>query len=236
MKYIHYYDSSADYNQNINNDYTEPFVGLVKESSKGIKYYNNHRNNWFNYIEYVDLGLPSGTLWATMNIGAKKITEVGNKFAWGEIIPNVGGSYDNYKWGTSDTNITKYNETDGKYILDDEDDAAYVMFGQGWSLPTPDDWVELHNTSYCGWNSYGTIGNIYISKINNKSILIPYISSSNNHDIDLWSSYGYQGSQCYYANILEYGVFSGNASASVKYAHKYTLYPIRPVRHSTQVS
>ena len=234
MHYIHSYDSSAEYNQNINLDYNEPFVALVKDSPKGTKYYNNHRNNWFNYIEYVDLGLPSGTLWASMNVGAKNLGAVGDTFAWGEIAPKTTGDWSNYKWGTSQTNITKYNETDGKYILDNEDNVAYVMFGQDWSIPTPDDWVELHNTNYC---TRGTVGNgvkTFTSTANGNVLCIPANTSSG--DIALWSSVGYQGSQCYYANVLTYGVFSGNISASVKYAYRYVPYPIRPVCHVVQLS
>ena len=33
--------------------------------------------------EYVDLGLPSGTLWATRNVGADKPEDIGDYFAWG---------------------------------------------------------------------------------------------------------------------------------------------------------
>ena len=44
---------------------------------------------------YVDLGLPSGTLWATCNVGAETPEEYGNYFAWGEIETK-----DYYDWNT----------------------------------------------------------------------------------------------------------------------------------------
>ena len=51
-----------------------------------------------NGHEYVDLGLPSGTLWATCNVGASKPEEYGNHFAWGETSPKEDYTWDTYQW------------------------------------------------------------------------------------------------------------------------------------------
>lgn len=75
--------------------------------------------------EWIDLGLPSGTLWATCNIGANKPEEYGDYFAWGEVSSKKVYSNDNYKW----SDYSKYNETDNKTELEPEDDAAYVNWG-----------------------------------------------------------------------------------------------------------
>lgn len=48
--------------------------------------------------EYVDLGLPSGTLWATYNVGATSPYEKGDYFAWGEVEPREDFSWENYKF------------------------------------------------------------------------------------------------------------------------------------------
>ena len=96
---------------------------------------------------YVDLGLPSGTLWATSNL------EAGNSkghahFAWGETMPmsytSVGQEViANYKfWGT-DGKMSKYCSTDHLTVLDDDDDAATVHWGEGWRIPTIEEWKEL---------------------------------------------------------------------------------------------
>ena len=108
-------------------------------------------------LEAVDLGLPSGTKWANMNVGATSVTETGLHFAWGETTgygsdPSDGRSFDweSYEW--SDVNVTtqkrmkKYNETDGKTILDPEDDAATVNWGSDWRMPTSEEFVELWRT------------------------------------------------------------------------------------------
>ena len=103
--------------------------------------------------EYVDLGLPSGTLWATCNIGANSPEEAGLYFAWGETqgytAEQVGSEegkrafdWDNYKFGP-DSAITKYNDTDGLTVLEPEDDAATVNWGEGWRMPTKEQFWEL---------------------------------------------------------------------------------------------
>ena len=106
--------------------------------------------------EYVDLGLPSGTLWATMNIGANAPEEFGDYFAWGETEPKDDYSWTTYKWceGTSES-MTKYccvdfsGTVDGKSELDPEDDAAYVNWGEDWRMPTYEQVMELLNN--CTW-------------------------------------------------------------------------------------
>ena len=107
----------------------------------------------------VDLGLPSGTLWADRNIGATDIYDGGKLFQWGDPTPydipehtngtiNAGQKmfgWSDYKWNPSGDSFTftKYNETDGKITLDPEDDAAHVNMGSDWRMPTTDDNNEL---------------------------------------------------------------------------------------------
>ena len=119
--------------------------------------------------EYVDLGLPSGTLWATCNVGASRPQDVGLYFAWGEteghgtdLSDGYSFSWENYKWGNSTSELltlfSKYNfkpETgldgyiDGKFILDPEDDAAYVNWGSEWRTPSKAQFDELKEK--CTW-------------------------------------------------------------------------------------
>ena len=104
-----------------------------------------------NGFEYVDLGLPSGTKWAKCNVGAKNETDFGLYFSWGEtegydsIINTKQFSLKYYKFSYhySDSAFTKYNETDGKTVLDLEDDAAYVNMGGRWHMPSKEQIKEL---------------------------------------------------------------------------------------------
>ena len=90
---------------------------------------------------YVDLGLPSGTLWATYNIGATKPEECGDYFAWGETEPKEVYVRSTYKWG--DDEMTKYNDGDGLTTLLPEDDAATAKWGSEWRMPTNEEQREL---------------------------------------------------------------------------------------------
>ena len=106
--------------------------------------------------EYVDLGLPSGLLWAKKNIGAETEEDAGLYFQWGDTVgytaeqvgEGEGKKYfgrDDYKFSVdgSSTNLSKYNKSDTKTVLDLEDDAAHVIMGGNWKMPTSNDFVEL---------------------------------------------------------------------------------------------
>ena len=145
-----------------------------------------------NVHHYVDLGLPSGTLWATTNIGAVQPYQSGLFFAWGDTEghgSDVSDGYlfnwESYKWGVvtgEDTWFTKYCSdssrglngfTDGKYILDPEDDAAYVNWGPQWRMPSKEQFDELR--SECEWYRM-LLGDVYGYEVvgpNGNDIFLP---------------------------------------------------------------
>ena len=142
--------------------------------------------------EAVDLGLTSGTLWATTNVGADNPQDIGLFFAWGDTEGHGSDpadgymfSWENYKWGEVsgyDTFFTKYCSdssrgkdgfTDGKFELDPEDDAAYVNWGNEWRMPSKQQLDELRNE--CTW-TLATIGDITGYEVkgpNGNSIFLP---------------------------------------------------------------
>ena len=101
---------------------------------------------------YVDLGLPSGTLWAETNIGASKPDGLGDYFAWGELQGVSAQASSKFSFSTYDfydqdeDMVTKYN----KYVptLELKDDAAYKLWGEKWRMPTDEEFNELLNTKY----------------------------------------------------------------------------------------
>ncbi len=106
--------------------------------------------------EYVDLGLSSGLLWATCNIGAKMPTAVGDKFAWGETEPKSDCSWNTYEWCVdgSSFKLTKYCDEDNKTTLEFSDDAARANWGGEWRMPTKAEFDEL--VAECEWEWYGS--------------------------------------------------------------------------------
>lgn len=140
--------------------------------------------------EFVDLGLTSGTLWATTNVGADNPQDIGLFFAWGdteghELEDGYLFSWENYKWGEVsgyDTFFTKYCSdssrgkdgfTDGKAELDLEDDAAYVNWGSDWRMPSKQQLDELRNE--CTWTltTLGDVQGYNVEGPNGNSIFLP---------------------------------------------------------------
>ncbi len=109
-----------------------------------------------NGHDYVDLGLTSGTRWATANVGAKTPQDYGNYYAWGETTTKETYNWSTYKYGTYNddkdySTLTKYNLSDNKTTLDLSDDAAYVNWGGNWRMPTKAQQGELIKQCYWVW-------------------------------------------------------------------------------------
>ncbi len=120
--------------------------------------------------EYVDLGLS--VKWATFNVGATSPEDYGDYFAWGETEPKETYSWATYKWGTS-SNMTKYNTTDGKTILDLDDDAAYVNWGGNWRMPSKEEVDELTQQCNWIWTTHNNVNGYKVTGPNGNSIFLP---------------------------------------------------------------
>lgn len=127
----------------------------------------------YNGYEYVDLGLPSGTLWATCNVGATSPEQAGLYFAWGETEGCTAGQFPKSPSNTS-TDLTL------------EEDAAHVKMGGDWRMPTKSQLQEMLSFCDATWtddyNGTGVAGRIFTSKTNGNSMFLPltgYIYSSN---------------------------------------------------------
>ena len=158
----------------------EAFYGDVcRAQTTGTKPADNSKT--INGHRFIDLGLPSGLLWAETNIGAATAADDGDYYAWGETTYKEDFDWDIYKYGTSSSDLTKYNAADGKTVLDKEDDAAYVNWGDPCRMPTDDDFTELKNSGICSWrwksmttSSGSSISGYKVtSKKNGNSIFLP---------------------------------------------------------------
>lgn len=125
--------------------------------------------------EAVDLGLPSGLLWAASNIGAARPEDYGIYFAWGETSAKTCYEWSTYRYcDGSKTALTKYSADDGLMELLSADDAAAALGGGDWRMPTKADWSEL--ISACTWSRTslnGVVGYKVESKSNGNSIFLP---------------------------------------------------------------
>ena len=133
---------------------------------------------------YVDLGLPSGTLWAMCNVDANTPEEYGDYFAWGETEPKDNYDWSTYKWCNGSYNtLTKYCDNssfgyngfvDDKMELDPEDDAAYVNWGPSWRMPTAEQLQELlDNCDVFAFQQNGVNGSLVIGP-NRNELFFPF--------------------------------------------------------------
>ena len=142
-----------------------------------------------NFIEmcpdhaYVDLGLPSGLLWATCNIGADNPEDYGDYFAWGETTSKGNYDWSSYQYCNGEYNtLTKYCNNpsygyngfaDNLTTLLPEDDAATANWDEVWRIPTKEEWQELYNNTTVAWTTQNGVNGRLFTASNGNSIFLP---------------------------------------------------------------
>lgn len=123
---------------------------------------------------WVDMGLPSGTLWYSCNIGTIKPQGYGAYFAWGETKPKSNYEWSTYAYGTSGSTLTKYYSGDGLTELEPSDDVARSSMGGDVRIPTKSEWQELIDSCYGEYTTYkGAKGWMFTSKTNSNRLFLP---------------------------------------------------------------
>ncbi len=162
-----------------------------------------------NGHKFIDLCLPSGTLWAETNVGATNAADYGNYYAWGEVETKSTYTCDNYKYGTQSSNLTKYTSGDKKTVLDKEDDAAYMNWGSFCRMPTKDEFDELRNSAYCEWEwttqtASSSSGYKVTSIKNGNSIFLPASGCAGFEGLSDRGSRGYYWLNTLYSEDADY--------------------------------
>ena len=164
--------------------------------------------------EYVDLGLPSGTLWATCNVGAANPWDYGDYFAWGETTTKSSYWWDSYTYcRDGDYNkLTKYctesdygynGFTDNKRKLEKTDDAATANWGSDWCMPTIEQFQELTGKCSWTWTTLNDKKGYNVKGQNGKSIFLP--------------AAGYKGEDGTPLNVGSYGDYLSSSLLSYPY-------------------
>ena len=200
-----------------------------------------------NGHKFIDLGLPSGLLWAETNIGAENPADYGNYYAWGETTTKDIYSAETYKY--YDTSSSKYTEyTTGGETLYESDDAAYVNWGHHCNMPTQADFEELSENCTWTWTYMTNSSNekIYgykvISKKNGNSIFFPASGLHSGDTLDEADSQGHGPNGYYWSNTLgsywsssgenAYWLYFYSAGHWCSYEYdgpRYKGLPVRPV-------
>jgi len=185
--------------------------------------------------EYVDLGLPSGLLWATCNVGADAPEEYGDYFAWGETQPK-----DTYEWSTyqyyDGSHLTKYTGSDGLTTLMPEDDAATANWGNSWRMPTKEEWQELYNNTTVTWTQQNGVYGRLFTAANGNSLFLPAAGCRYGSGLDYAGSGGdYWSSSLGTSNPdVAWSLIFDSGYCGVNYGNRYLGRSVRPVRSSGQ--
>lgn len=146
---------------------------------------NDNNEEILDGHEYVDLGLPSGTLWASCNVGADTPEGIGDYFAWGETATKELYDWKSYVYGNySDMRfeMTKYcmvpswgldGFVDSLTVLEPNDDAARANWGERWRMATKEEWEELFQKTTCVWTTQNGVEGRLMAGTNGNSIFLP---------------------------------------------------------------
>ena len=201
------YQSTAGWNK---------FTNIVESSA------NNQ-----SIAEPIDLGLS--VKWASWNIGASKPEEYGSYFSWGETSPKNNYAWSTYKYGNPPS---KYNSTDNKKTLDSSDDAAVVLWGGKWRMPTNEEEKELYERCKWTYTKRNGINGYQVSGPNGNSIFLPLAGLYDaNSTLNSENSGGWYWSSTSLNNLYACGLYllSSTVSYSISSHDKCDGHVIRPV-------
>jgi len=123
--------------------------------------------------EAVDLGLPSGTKWASWNVGATKPEDYGGYYSWGETEEKEVYDWTNYQFSDGAYYHQSYYEHIGDDIDGTEYDVATVKWGGSWRMPSVDQYNELRNNCTMTWTQQNEVNGLLITGPNGASIFMP---------------------------------------------------------------
>jgi hypothetical protein len=197
---------------------------------------------------WVDLGLPSGTIWATRNVGASVPEDYGDYFAWGETQPKNDYSVNTYIWYRSDnyspyySGYTKYctdsnygynGFVDNKTELDPSDDAAYVNWGPQWRIPSVDQQNELVTQCSWLWTTLNGVNGCLVTGPNGNSMFLPAAGCRWNDSLNSAGSYGFYWLRSLVHDLpgCAYALFFHSTNLGYEsYSYRNCGCPVRAVR------
>ena len=178
---------------------------------------------------FVDLGLPSGLLWATCNLGATTPEGYGDHYAWGETTTKSTYNWSTYTYcnGSYDA-LTKYctnsyygdnGITDDLTTLEAMDDAATQVLGNGARIPTSEEWDELLNNTTSEWTTRNGVNGRKLTAANGRSLFLPAAGYRWDGDWNDAGTRGYYWSASLNTDYPNYAwSFSLNAGGQLMYS------------------
>lgn len=221
--------------------------GNMQRSARNFVYTLANSNGGDNPTPagWVDLGLPSGLLWASCNIGANSPEQYGDYYAWGETTTKSSYTWSTYKYSHDRENtLTKYcgqsnwgynGFTDNRTTLEAMDDVATQKLGSGARMPTQAEWQELIDNTTAEWTTVNGVNGSKFTASNGNSIFLP--AAGGHYDYSELSGAGSFG--CYWSSSIfaSYGphlawyfILYEGGGQSVNSMYRYSGLSVRAVR------
>ena len=188
-------------------------------------------SNTLNGHEFVDLGLPSGLLWATCNVGSTTPEGYGDYFAWGETEPKETYNMSTCRYYDG-SNLTKYTGSDNLTTLEASDDAATANWGSGWRMPTKEEFEELNSNCTVTWTTQNGVNGRLFTGSNGNSIFLPAAGVRYDSELDSAGFGGLYWSSSLYSDIPDgawYLYFSSDDYYVSNYGYRVYGRSVRPV-------
>lgn len=192
-------------------------------------------SGYINGHEWVDLGLPSGTKWATCNVGASKPEESGDYFAYGEVLPKTDYSKEtSLTFGKKESELRSSGIIDSKNALTMQSDAANINWGGKWRIPNEDECRELMEKCKWEWTTLNGQNGMKVVGPNRNSIFIPVVGRYEGTSLVRLNEIGNYGSSTVVTsnNNESKGLGLTNYINNPQWiftSDRYKGYPIRPV-------
>ena len=174
--------------------------------------------------EYVDLGLPSGTKWATFNVGATKPEEIGNYYAWGDLKLKI-----QFTAESCETYGTEMGDISG----DAEYDIATALWGPEWRMPTEAEARELKDNCTFEWDAINNVAGAVVTGPNGNQIFLPSGGFMTDNTVSFiesegayWTSSPDPSDPIYYSVFL---YFYNTNFANIGWFSRYVGLLVRPV-------
>lgn len=184
---------------------------------------------WNVSAEAIDLGLPSGTLWASCNVGASTPEEYGDYYSWGEVSTKDSYDWNTYKYYVYETGSAKNL---GEDIAGTKYDVAHLKWGGLWRMPSKEQIQELIDNCTCTTRIQNGVEGVLVKGPNGKTIFLPYagfmfLGAQTNADSRgyYWSSTQWYYSSSAFSLDIEYGVNDW----ALSYRERSIGYTVRPV-------
>lgn len=207
--------------------YDENELATKKITAVAAKMSNNY--SFDLAVTGIDLGLPSGNVWALNNVGASTPYQAGLYFSWGNTTGHASGydfSNSNYSSSAGGKLTASFDSGDPTY------DAAAAIMGGDWRMPTKTEFEELINN--CTWTWDSTNKGYTVTGSNGKSIFLPAAGYYSGTSLSYSGTYGYYWSSTYGSSSSAYYLYFGSSSKDVSYVYRNYGRSVRAVR--TQAS